>query len=174
MRGAIPLLSAEMQNQRFMERVEIGSAERTRLKETIVSEFIPGQLIKCEWLWTAFRLEDFSRAEFGDYEKPADLIAAVKKADMDYMDFVSELRHELQVERKGLLVNIFGKGYSMLPAEQVGHAFDKFVGMVNRLIRKTRFIMNHVLPVSAEQSKIDRDLKAKFSLHEQMFVGMKK
>lgn len=94
---------------------------------------------------------------------------------MDYMDFVSELRHELLVERKGLLVNIFDKGYSMLPAdEQVGHAFDKFVGMVNRLIRKTRFIMNHVLPVSAEQSKIDRDLKAKFSLHEQMFAGMKK
>jgi hypothetical protein len=143
-----------------------------------VSEFIPGQLIKHEWLWTAFRLEDFSRAEFGDYEKPADLIAAVKKADMDYMDymdFVSELRHELLVERKGLLVNIFGKGYSMLPAdEQVGHAFDKFVGMVNRLIRKTRFIMNHVPPVSAEQSKIDRDLKAKFSLHEQMFAGMNK
>ena len=158
-----------------MERMEIGSAEWTRLKETIVSEFIPGQLIKHEWLWTAFRLEDFSRAEFGDYEKPADLIAAVKKADMDYMDFVSELRHELLVERKGLLVNIFGKGYSMLPAdEQVGHAFDKFVGMVNRLIRKTRFIMNHVPPASAEQSKIDRDLKAKFSLHEQMFAGMKK
>ena len=128
-----------------------------------------------KWLWTAFRLEDFSRAEFGDYEKPADLIAAVRKADMDYMDFVSELRHELLVERKGLLVNIFGKGYSMLPAdEQVGHAFDKFVGMVNRLIQKTRFIMNHVPPVSAEQSKIDRDLKAKFSLHEQMFAGMKK
>ena len=82
--------------------MEIGSAEWTRLKETIVSEFIPGQLIKHEWLWTAFRLEDFSRAEFGDYEKPADLIAAVKKADMDYMDFVSELRHELLVERKGL------------------------------------------------------------------------
>ena len=102
-------------------------------------------------------------------------VRGLKKADMDYMDFVSELRHELLVERKGLLVNIFGKGYSMLPAdEQVGHAFDKFVGMVNRLIRKTRFIMNHVPPVSAEQSKIDRDLKAKFSLHEQMFAGMNK
>lgn len=34
-----------------MERMEIGSAEWTRLKETIVSEFIPGQLIKHEWLY---------------------------------------------------------------------------------------------------------------------------
>ena len=102
-------------------------------------------------------------------------IGTVKKADIDYMDLMSELRHELLVERKGLLVNIFGKGYCILPAnEQVGHAFDKFISMVNRLILKTKLIMNHVPPVSAEQSKIDRDLKAKFSLHEQMFAGMKK
>ena len=165
----------EMENRRFMERIEIGSAEWTQLKKTIISEFMPGQLIKHEWLWAAFRLEDFSRAEFGDYEKPADLIAAVKKADIDYMDLMSELRHELLVERKGLLVNIFGKGYGILPAdEQVGHAFDKFISTVSRLIRKTKLIMNHVPPVSAEQNKIDRDLKAKFSLHEQMFAGMKK
>ncbi len=154
----------EMENRRFMERIEIGSAEWTQLKKTIISEFMPGQLIKHEWLWAAFR-----------YEKPADLIAAVKKADIDYMDLMSELRHELLVERKGLLVNIFGKGYGILPAdEQVGHAFDKFISTVSRLIRKTKLIMNHVPPVSAEQNKIDRDLKAKFSLHEQMFAGMKK
>lgn len=158
-----------------MEHIEIGSVEWTRLKETIVSEFIPGQLIKHEWLWAAFKLEDFSRVEFADYKKPADLIAAVKKADIDYMDLLSELRHELLVERTGLLVNIFGKGYSILPAdEQVRHAFDKFISMVNRLIEKTKLIMNYVPSVSAEQDRIDRDLKAKFSLHEQMFSGMKK
>lgn len=158
-----------------MEHIEIGSGDWNLLKRMIVSEFKPGQLITHEWLWKAFCLKDFSNTKFEDYDKPADLIAAVKKADIDYMDLYLELRHQLLLDRKGLLINIFGKGYILLPAnEQVSYAFDKFISRITKLISKTKLIMNNVPPVSPEQRKTDNDLKAKFSLHEQMFAGIKK
>ncbi len=158
-----------------MDHIEIGTAAWEALKVRIVSEYTTGRLITHVWLWDALELKDFSATKFEDYDTPADLITAVKKADLAYMDLVSELRHQLLLDRKGLLVNAFGKGHFLLPAdEQVRHAFDKFLSTVTRLIKKTKLIMNNVPPVSLEQAKIDSDLKAKFSLHAQMFHGMKK
>ena len=76
-----------------MEHIEIGSGDWNLLKRTIVSEFKPGQLITHEWLWKAFCLKDFSNTKFEDYDKPADLIAAVKKADIEYLYLKRISRH---------------------------------------------------------------------------------
>lgn len=158
-----------------MEPIRIDSGPWNILVEEILAAYAPGSLIPHEWLKNRFRIRDKSELKFKDYGNEAEFIAALERIDRTYQFLVESLQSRLLEDRKGYLVNRHGEGYMILPYdEQVAYAYDRFIGKLERSIKKTDRIMKYRPPVSAEQQARDNDIIARYSWFTQMVPVLKK
>ncbi|MBE5034180.1 hypothetical protein [Gallalistipes aquisgranensis] len=158
-----------------MEPIRIDSGPWNILVEEILAVYAPGSLIPHEWLKNRFRIRDKSELKFKDYGNEAEFIAALERIDRTYQFLVESLQSRLLEDRKGYLVNRHGEGYMILPYdEQVAYAYNRFIGKLERSIKKTDRIMKYRPPVSAEQQARDNDIIARYSWFTQMVPVLKK
>lgn len=152
--------------------IEIGSKEWESLKAEIVKKYADGSLISKDWLHWRFMMKPFDMKNFNNtYE----LLKAHQEWVFSYLSAVDVLKRELLLEFKVCLKTIWGQGYVIVPSEeQVQYGYDEFLSDVRKAIRNAKLIMNHVAPLPPENQSKDNDLRAQFSIMQQMLESIKK
>lgn len=152
--------------------IEVGSDEWESLKTEIAEKFADGSLIEKDWLRSKFMIRPF---DMKDYSSTYEMLKAQQDWIFSYLSLVDVLKRELLLEFKVCLKTVWGQGYKVVPSEnQVQYGYDEFVSDVRKAVRNAKMIMNHVAPLPPENQSKDNDLRAKFSIMQQMLSSVKK
>ena len=152
--------------------IEVGSDEWESLKAEIAEKFADGSLIEKDWLRGKFMICPF---DMKDYSDTYEMLKAQQDWIFSYLSLVEVLKRELLLEFKVCLKTVWGQGYEIVPSvDQVQYGYDEFVSDIRKAVRNAKMIMNHVAPLPPESQSRDNDLRAKFSIMQQMLASVKK
>ncbi|WPU91787.1 hypothetical protein SNE25_20940 [Mucilaginibacter sabulilitoris] len=156
------------------DKIKTDSPEWARIKEWLIENYQPGQLITHEILRSLLKIKS---VDFSDYSGPDEFLKAHQEVQFHYMGMVDTLREDLLTNDLLYMANVRGLGYHFLhPWQQQEYAFDLAKKQIRAALELGTNIMTFVRQdeLTPEVKRRGSDLSVKLSGMRQMFNSVRR